>query len=41
MMRKFNLFSKIYTMWYLWDLNFTTEWLFYCRIFEKKTVKKT
>ena len=39
MMRKFNLFSKIYTMGYLLDLNFTIECLFYCRIFEKKPSK--
>jgi hypothetical protein len=38
MMRKFNLFSKVYTMGYIWDLNFTIECLFYCR---KNPVKKT
>jgi len=32
------LFSKIYTMGYLWDLNFTIECLFYCRIFEKNLI---
>ena len=41
MMRKFNLFSKVYTMGYLWDLNFTIEYFFYSRIFEKTPVKKT
>ena len=40
MMRKFNLFSKVYTMGYLWDLNFTIEYFFYSRIFEKTPVKK-
>ncbi len=33
MMRKFNLFSEVYTMGYLWDLNFTIEYFFYSRIF--------
>ncbi len=41
MMRKFNLFSKVFTMGYLWDLNFTIEYFFYSRIFEKTPVKKT
>jgi len=27
-------------MGYLWDLNFTIEYLFYSRIFEKNPVKK-